>query len=215
MATTTAKGSGSINNNGATVIGGGSFDPTGPITNGLELRDLYNPGPYGSRVTESISTDDDFTDVKGVIVANSGSPGGLAYTPNPRLGERNFIIRGAGNQSAGKINGEDSDLLNSTGAEFAGITRGKANVKTGASYIGRPTYRTWTYPILPGSGRVPGLTRDPREGQSYSFNSTTDNQEVAVDKAISGTRAVPGELTYRTGAPLPVTTNFKPRDSVS
>lgn len=207
MATKTATGSGSTNNNGGTVINAGNYDPNGPITNDLKLNELSVGGPYGSQVIKSEATSDEYTTPNGLIGALPS--GTLAYSPE-KAGDRNFIIRGAGTTSAGKINGESSTLMNSLGAEFAGVPRNKANTFTGAVRKGEVT---WTYPMLPGSGLVPGRNRGSGVGEAYDFVSTTDNEVSSNDRAISGTKAVPGSVTYRTGAPNPVTTNLKARDS--
>jgi hypothetical protein len=209
MATTTAKASGGVkNNNGGTVIGGGNVSPTGPISQSLLVKDLNANGIYGSKIVQNLATSNQFTDDAGLMKARRS--GTLAYFPNAQNSERNFIIRGAGSDSAGKINNSSSALLNSTGSEFAGVPRYKANTVNGTQALGNPT---WTYPVLPGSGRNPGLTRGATLGSGYLFTSTTDNQVAGVDEATNNTRSIPGELTYRTGAPLPITSNFKAIDS--
>lgn len=205
MATTTAKAAGGVKkNNGGTVIGGGNVSATGPITQSLLVKDLNTNGIYGSKIVQSLATTDRFTDPDGLMKAKRS--GTLAYFPNAQAGERNFIIRGAGSTGAGKINNSSSTLLNSTGSEFAGVPRYKANHMIGTQALGNPT---WTYPVLPGSGRTPGLTRGATLGSGYLFTSTTDGGAAGSDEAINNTRTIPGELTYRTGAPLPVTSNFK------
>lgn len=210
MASQTAKGSGSTNNNGGTVINGGSISADGPISKNLPVKDQSVGGPYGSQILESNPGSGQYSDTDGLTVASSGTAGGLAYTPDVRAGERNFILKGAGTASAGKINNTASTLLNGTGSEFAGVQRSKKNVVAGARKLGKPT---WTYPVLPDSGRHPGLTNTADLGDDFSFTSTTDGTSAGTDKATSRTRSVPGEVTYRTGAPTATTSNLVARDS--
>jgi hypothetical protein len=204
MATQTATGSGGTKNNGGTIIGGGAVDTNGPISNNLQVKDLATNNNHGSKVVKQVATSADFTDTYGLIEANPNSAGGLAYNG----GYDNFIIRGAGTTRAGKINGVSSNLLNSTAAEFSGVPRNKKNTVQTAKKLGNPT---WTWPILPGSGRHPGLDRNDA-GSGFSFSSPTDGSGIASDKVVSASLSVPGELTYRTGAALPKNTNFKPRN---
>jgi hypothetical protein len=205
MATQSVKGSGSTKNNGGTVIGGGNFDSAGPMTNGLLVKDLNVPGPYGSQVIQRTASTNPFSDADGVIKAKAGNSGVFAYQSND-----NFIVLGAGSERAGKINGVSSNLLATMGSEYAGTPRFKANTITGAQKLGNPQ---WLYPVLPGSGRKPGLINGSGLGDVYSFTSTTDGSTAGSDKAISHTRAVPGEITYRTGAVLPKNTNLKATDA--
>lgn len=208
MATQTATGSGSTNNNGGTTINGGAIDTSGPVSNNLSVADLGTKDTgYGSKVVKIEADDsDDFADTYGVIEANDGSSGGF----NQRQSNDNFIVRGAGTERAGKINGDASELLNTPAAEFAGVPRGKDNTVSGSTKLGNPQ---WLFPMLPGSGRNPGLIEGAGTGDSYDFTSTTDGGVAGNDKVVAATKAVPGELTFRTGAPVPTTENLKARDS--
>lgn len=198
-----------IKNNGGTVVNGGNVSSSGPISKVLNVKDL---GAVG-------------TQFGGVIVAQSGSAsisgdptgigkaraaGTFAYSPE-KAGHRNFIIRGAGTTSAGMINGSGTSLLNTTGSEFAGVVRGKRNTVTGTRRVGIDKFTYPDYSIPDGTLR-PGIVRDEHKGERYEFRSTTDNAVDEADKVLSANRSIPGELTYRTGASLPVTTNIPPRD---
>ena len=203
MATQGAKGSGGpqkVNNNGGTVVGGGDFDPTGPISNDLKIRDLGFDGVYGSQIVESVATSDDTTDPDGLITANPNSAGGLAHQE-----DRNIIAIGLDST----INGEASNLQ-TPASDYAGVPRYKRNVVTGSTKLGK---RQWLYPALPGPERVPGKVLDPNEGQAYDFASTTASGDAGVDQATERDRKFPGELTFRFGAPLPVTRDLRAHDS--
>ena len=209
---TTGPGESQPNNNGGTTLGGGNVDTNGIITNNLELKDVNADDSlsHGSRVVPITAGNLDTDDVKGVQSATGG--GTFAYFPNPRTDPHNVIVKGAGTANAGKINNLDSDLLNSTGSEFGDVPRGKPNQVSGSTALGNPK---WEYPTMgiPDSGRVPGLTRGATEGSGYTYVAPTGDGTVAgADKNVDRGLAVPGEVTYRTGAPAPVTTNLKPRN---
>jgi hypothetical protein len=201
MASQTVKGTGVTVNNGGTVVGGGNVDTTGPITNNFLLKEINSvPQSYGSKLIQKVATDEDFTNPDGLIAAKPTGTGGFAYNP-----ERNFIVKGLNPT----INGDSSDAVG-LGSEYPDVPRFKKNVISGAKLLGNPT---WEFPVLPGSGRHPGYTRGVNAGQVYDFTSPTDSGVAGEDKATHQTRAVPGEVTYRTGAPLPTTTNLKATDS--
>ena len=185
-------------------MGGGDFDPTGPLTNGLEIKDLGFQGKYGSQIVESLATDNDETDPDGLTTANPNSVGGLAM--NYSQDDRNVLAIGLDS----KINGEDSDMQ-TPASDYAGVPRYKRNTFTGSTMLGK---RQWLYPILPGTERVPGKVVDANEGTEYVFSSTTEAGESGVDNVTTYNRKFPGELTFRTGAPLPVSRDMRAYDEV-
>lgn len=209
MSVMKAKSSNPVRNNGGTVVNGGSVQ-AGPVSKNLSVRDLSaTNSQYGSKLVEKTGSASSSSDPDGVKKARPS--GTFAYSPE-KAGTRNFILRAAGTTSAGKINGTATNLLNTTGSEFAGVSRGKTNSKTTETRIGVDQY---SYPAvsIPNGTKYPGITRDANRGVQYSFLSTTDNQANASDKVLTANRTIPGELTYRTGSPVPKTTNIPPRDS--
>ena len=201
---TTSSGVSVPNNTGATVIQGGNLAADSIFTNNLSLRSLGFQGKYGSQIVRSAATANDFTDPNGLIEANPDTPGGLAqsYAYN----DRNVIAIGAD----ATINGSGSNLQ-TPASHFAGVPRYKRNNFTGTTRLGK---QQWLYPVLPGSGRVPGKVYDANEGVEYDFASTVESGVLGFDQAVEYNRQFPGELTYRTGAPLPVNARFRDMEAV-
>lgn len=210
MSVRKAKTSAPVRNNGGTVVNGGASDVNSPILSRIKVMDIGGlDNQYGSKLVENSSATSSTSD--GDRVKKARPSGTFAYSPE-KTGTRNFILRAAGTQSAGKINGTTTNLLNSTGADFAGVKRGKTNSKVGETRVGVDQY---SYPAvsIPNGTKFPGITRDTNRGVYYNFLSTTDNAVAASDKVLTANRSIPGELTYRTGAPSPKTTNIPPRDN--
>ena len=207
MAVQGAKGSSGsqvANNDGGTVINGGNIHPNSKIANSLEIKDLGFQGKYGSQLVKAEATSNDFTDPNGLIEANPDSAGGFAqqYAYN----DQNVIAIGLD----ATINGEASNLQ-TPASDFGGVSRYKRNTFTGTTMLGK---QQWVYPVLPGSGRVPGKVIDANEGVEYNFSTTTEAGVSGVDQAVEYNRQFPGELTYRTGAPLPVNARFRDMEAV-
>lgn len=210
MAVKKAKPANATRNNGGTVVNGGSVQ-AGPVTANLSVRDLASNGDdYGSKVIEKTGSASASADPEGIKKARTS--GTFSYNAE-KAGVRNFIVRAAGTASAGKINGTATNVLNTTGAEYAGVARFKSNSKTKETRIGVDQY---SFPAvsIPNGTKYPGITRDANRGVEYSFLSTTDNIVNGSDKVLSANRAIPGELTYRTGSAMPKTTNLQPRDNL-
>ena len=202
MATTKAHSSTTAEvNDGGTVQHAGSAPGTGPITNPKNLNDLATGAEYGSKVKADVAVAHDhrgveFTDPHGVTTAWAGGTGGIAYYPDHRAGERNFIMRGAGD-SASKINNATPAAgkfqLHKGGAEFDGV--GRDNVLA-----------------TPSSGVVPGRVRGSTAGVLVTMSGCAGG--TATDDAANPTRAVPGELTYHFGGlGKPTTDEYKASDS--
>jgi hypothetical protein len=210
MAVQRAKNSAPVKNNGGTVVNGGAVEASSPMSKNLTVIDqAVGDNGYGSKLLEKTGSNAASADPTGIKKARPS--GTFAYSPE-KAGTRNFILRAAGTASAGKINGTSTTLLNSTGSEFAGVSRGKTNSKVSETRLGVDQY---SYPAvsMPNGTKYPGITRDENRGVVYNFKSTTDNGADSSDKVLTANRAIPGELTYRTGAPMPKTTNIPPRDS--
>lgn len=208
MAQTKAKVSEPTNNVGGVVLNGGT-NAAGSFTTALTSMDLgKDEHSHGNKVVEITAGSGDDDDVRGVIKADSA--GTFAYTVNPRTDTNNVITRGGGAANAGKINNRTTkgDLLTVPASEYSGVERGKQNHVTGTTALGTPT---WTFPVLPSTARVPGLT-DGNGQLGSGVVYPTASGTVGTDVNVNRTLAVPGEVTYRYGAPAPVTQQLRSRE---
>jgi|688.fasta_scaffold03072_27 hypothetical protein len=210
MSTTKTKALEAIKNDGGTVVAGGTLSDS-PMTKVVNVNELNTGSEYGSKVVENVATGNQFTDPHGVIKAKSAGTGGLAYYPDPYAGERNFVLRAAGD-SAGKINNDAASLLNVPGAQFAGVGQDSVHKLLTSRRLGVTTYNVLA---VPSSGVFPGRTKGAGAGNVITYVAPTGNGTVAgTDDAASSTRAVPGELTYHFGAlAVPTTADYKAKDS--
>ena len=201
MASTTVNGSGT-RNNGGTIVNAGNVALNGPVTKVIGLNQLSANADYGSKVVANDGTGGSTSDPWGVTKALSS--GTLAYFPNAASGERNFIMKCAGD-SAAKINNIATDILNVPGAEYDGVDRSSIHKLVSTRRLG--SYADASINILarPSTQVVPGRTKGTGAGNSISFG---------VDDAATPTRAVPGELTYHFGGlSKPFNDDYKSKDS--
>lgn len=214
MATTTAKGSGSTVNDGGTVLAAGTLSSDSPMTKVINVNELATGTEYGSKVVANSGPSViNYTDPAGVTTAKSAGTGGLAYFPDAQAGERNFILKAAGD-SAAKINNDATTLLTIPGAEYDGVGRETIHKVVSTRRIG--SYASTSFDVLavPSSGTVPGLTKGANAGSASDFVEVNDGSTAATDDAASTTRAVPGELTYHFGGlGRPTTDEYKAKDS--
>ena len=201
---TTAK-AGSKKNNGGVIVQAGNVSAT---VVDLSLINMDTGREYGSKVVTDTATGAfGYTDPNGVIAAKSGGTGGFAYFP--RNGDRNFIIRGAGD-SASKVNNDTNTTLTIPGGVH---TDGNINKLNHTHRIGSDANRSFNVYAHPSSGVFPGLTLGTGYGTASDFVQI-DGSTAATDKAASPSRAVPGGLTYMFGAlKKPTTVNYKAKDS--
>jgi hypothetical protein len=204
MASTSAKqAGGSSNNDGGTVLQGGNV--TENLTDLSLISNSEDKPTYGSVVVQDTqSSPATYSDPHGVTKAKSA--GTFAYTPPAGS---DFLLMAAGDTNAGKINGTASTLLSIPGG-VAGAVINK-NLKTTQA----GTYATRAFNVLatPSSGNFPGLTRGTGAGTEVTYRATSGNYP-AIDDAATTSRAVPGELTYRFGSPLPTrNVAYKAKDS--
>jgi len=210
MASTKAISGNTQKNNGGTIVQAGNVDTSGKVSvSSLQLTSINASAntAYGSKVVADAATSNGTSDPHGVQTAKSGGTGGLAYFPNRRAGDTNFIIRGAGD-NASKINNDSSTLLNVP----SGATNVTINKRVTTRQLG--TYATASYNILavPNGNVVPGRTKGSGAGSSVSYVQV-DGVTAATDAAASVSRAVPGNLTYMFGAIKAVTTSYKAKNS--
>lgn len=198
-----------INNNGATVINGGNIDPSNPVTKSVELSTLgVNNEGFGSEVKRLDPVDDGRSNPNGIIPAVSGLNNVFAYSP-AKFGDRTVIARGVGDAGT-KINRVASTFLNRQAAEYASVKRFESNDMQGSKIVDGDH---WLMPPPPSGGTeiYPGFTPNTLRGSGYMFENCKGG--TAADKNISANRSVPGEITFRTGSPIPKTTNLKARDA--
>lgn len=204
----------STKNDGGTVVKGGNPASDSPMTKNLNLNELKTGSDYGSKVLANDGTGAATTDPHGVQKVKSGGTGGLAYSP--ARGERNFIIRAAGSEGAGKINNDASTFLTSPGAENGHVgVRGVSPIHgvIATRLLGSASDVAYDVLAVPSTQRVPGRTKGTGAGNASTFVNPADGTS-AVSTEIFATRAVPGELTYHFGGlAKPTTDEYKASDS--
>jgi hypothetical protein len=215
MAQTTVKGSGSTVNDGGTIVNAGNVSADSKITKVLGLNEVNGDidYAYGSRVIAKAGTSQDYS---GVTRANSSSAGGLAYFPDARVGDRNFLLKGAGDTS-GKVNNSNSTVLSVPGSEYDGVgVRSVDRIHKSVSTRRLGSYATASFNVLavPSTAMVPGRTKGTGAGSAQNFVQANDGSTAASDDAASPTLGVPGELTYHFGAlAKPTNSDYKALDS--
>ena len=219
MSTTTAKGSGSTKNNGGVVFGLNSQDVASDsvMSSGVGINEANTGTAYGAVVVANDGGDTKgFTDPHGIQKVKSGGTGGLAYFPASQAGERNFIVKAAGAEGAGKINNDASTVLTIPGSEF-GFTGGKGrnalHPTVSTRKLGSDATETFNVLATPSSGVTPGFTKGTGEGDAQAFVMAS-GATPAADDAVAASRSVPGELTYHFGGLGKATTDeYKSRDA--
>lgn len=209
MASTTVKGSGK-KNNGGTIVNAGNVASNSPVTSVIGLNELHANADYGSKVVANDGTGGSTSDPWGVTKAVSS--GTLAYFPSAAAGERNFIMKSAGD-SAAKINNVATDLLSVPGAEYAGVDRSSIHKLVKTRRLGSDADAAFNILARPSTQVVPGRTKGTGAGSASNFVQM-DGSTAASDDAATPTRAVPGELTYHFGGlSKPVNNTYKAKDS--
>ena len=197
---------------GGTVLNAGSIagdTSAGPITSGVNMVDTatHAESDYGSIVKlndGATHTTPPSTDRAGVQRARTASqPGGhgtFAYYPDGRLaddnGGRNFIIRGAGGDSANRINNVANSKLRTPGLG-SGVAVGRNNIHANLSNNNRGTY-TINVLAQPSININPARSIDG-SGVAANYVSASGTAGQLDDAASRLSRSVPGELTYHFG----------------
>lgn len=213
MSTTAAKQAGGNEKvDGGTVVNGGTPASDSPITDVLNPNELKTGSEYGSKVKSNDGGDGGlFEDPQGVTTAKAAGTGGLAYSP--ARGERNFIIKAAGSEGAGKINNDASTLLTIPGAQYDSVGQDSIHRISSTRRIGSAADVAFDVLAVPSSGVVPGRTKGSNAGDVQNFVMASGDVP-APDDAATPTRAVPGELTYHFGGLGKATTDeYKARDA--
>jgi hypothetical protein len=112
------------------------------------------------------------------------------------------------------IGGVANTVLVSAGSDVAGAftaTRDGINQINSTRTLG--SSGTFDLFAVPSTEINPGFTKGGGAGSAQNFVAPSGAGDVAsVDNAAAPTRTVPGELTYRFGAPNPTTDEYKPKD---
>ena len=208
MATTNAHASVTAKvNNGGTVVNAGNVASNSSITKVIAVKDLKTGTDYGSKIVADTSGVD-----AGVTTADSGGTGGLAYFPNAQKGERNFIVRGAGD-SAAKVNNDANSVLQ------VGSSKPSDGLYTGINFnFKSKNLGTMTFDVL---ARPDGTKVDPGKTLDFSTQGADGDLVVITDGSTAATSSdagrpslsIPGELTFMFGADAPERANYKARNS--
>lgn len=212
MATVAPSGAGDqpaveVRDNG-TIFNAGNVVSTGPITNAVTLRDAADDfgESTGSKVVANDGTGAATTDRAGVAKGVSG--GTLAYDASAT----EWIMRGG--NVATTIGGVSNTVLVSAGSDVAGAftaTRDNVNEINSTRRLG--TGGTFDLLAVPSTQITPGFTKGAGAGNAQNFVAPSGAGDVATtDEAAAPTRGVPGELTYRFGAPNPTQDEYKAKN---
>jgi hypothetical protein len=214
MATVAPSGDGNapaveVRDNG-TIFNAGNVAAGGPITSVVTLRDAADDvgESYGSKVVANDGTGAATTDRVGVSGAFSNTP---AYNASAT----EWIMRGG--NVATTIGGVANTVLVSAGSDVAGAftaTRDGINQINSTRTLGSGVTTTFNMFAVPSTQITPGFTKGGGAGNAQNFVAPSGAGDVAsVDNAAAPTRGVPGELTYRFGAPNPTTDEYKAKNA--
>ena len=216
MATVAPSGGGvhaavEVRDNG-TIFNAGNVATGGPVTSVVTLRDAAKQGfedisAVGSKVVANDGTGAATTDRVGVSGAFSNTP---AYNAGPT----EWIMRGG--NVATTIGGVANTVLVSAGSDVAGAftaTRDGINQINSTRTLGSGVTTEFDMFAVPSTQITPGFTKGGQAGFVQNFVKADDGSTASADNAAAPTRTVPGELTYRFGAPNPTTDEYKPRNS--
>jgi hypothetical protein len=192
-------------NNGATVVNAGNASTTGPITKILGLNTLADDvgNPIGSKVVSNDGTGAATTDRVGVsgVIASAA----IAYEAGPT----EWVMQGVTTTLAGVAR----TALLSQGSDFDGSVKDFV-YQTNSNYTHGSGNGTFDIYARPGTDITPNYTKGGNAGAKFNFVRPSGNGLIAAsDEAAAPTRAVPGELVYRFGAPTPYMDNYKAKDS--
>jgi len=219
MATVAPSGDGThtsveVRDNG-TIFNAGNVATGGPVTSVVTLRDAADDfgASYGSKVIASVAggATTDSVGVSGAVASNVvDEVTSLAYN----AGATEWIMRG-GNVTT-TIGGVANTVLASAGSDIAGAftaTRDGINQINSTRRLGTGG-GTFDMFAVPSTQITPGFTKGAGAGNAQNFvdPAAGDGTSVSADGAAAPTRTVPGELTYRFGAPNPTTDEYKSKD---
>lgn len=197
-----ALGNGEVRD-GGTVLRGGS-NAAGVMTKSLSLAEIADDQgqSFGSKVVANDGTGSKFTDKAGVDKAVAG--GTLAY----QAGATEWVVKG-GNVST-TLGGVANTTLIGGQAGPDPVRDNIAQLETTRDYgvldidvLAAPASGYNSYRTITGGGVE----------KNYINPSVTGGATNSSDAAANTTRAVPGQLVYRTGAANPKQDDYKAKDS--
>jgi hypothetical protein len=198
--------SSSTNNNNGTIVNAGNTAADGPITSVIRLDQLADDRgeSFGSKVVANDGTGAATTDRVGIAKAVSG--GTLAFEANATQ----WVMKG-GNVST-TIGGVANTVLAGGGSDYNGAfsTRSSINAINSTRRLGSGA--TFNIFAAPSTQITPGFTKGSGAGNVQNYVQADDGSTAASDNAAAPTRSVPGELTYRVGAPNPTTDEYKAKN---
>jgi len=206
MAVTTSKNGQPVKNNGATVIGAGNVESTRVVTNVLDIVEISDlrSGPIGSKIVSNDGTGANTTDRVGL----SGVRAGVAPGYNSSATE--WIIRGVTTTIAGQSN----TVLLSRGSDWNGQPKDNIFKLVSTRNYGSGNSTTYNMLARPNGTINPNFVKGSGAGVLSNYVRPSGNGTItASDDAATLTRSAPGELTYRTGAKLPVNDDYKAKDA--
>lgn len=192
-------------NNGATVVNAGNASTSGPITKILGLNTLADDTglPIGSKVLAKNGTGAATTDRVGIsgVIASAA----VAYEANAT----EWVMQGVTTTLAGV----SRTALLSPASDFDGSVKDFV-YQTNSSYTHGSGNGTFDLYARPSTDITPNYSKGGNAGAKFNFvRPSGDGTIAASDEAGAPTRAVPGELVYRFGAPTPFMDNYKAKDS--
>lgn len=198
---------GRAKNNGGTIVNGGNVASDSAFTKVIPLTTLADDvgKSFGSVVVANDGTGADTTDRAGVRKAVSA--GTLAY----KAGPTEWVVRGI----ATTLGGVANTVLLNKGAEYdSSKLRDNILELTHTHALGSGSLATVNFYARPDGTINPAFTKAGNAGYEVQFVKASGYGTLAAtDDAATPTRAVPGELTYRTGAKLPVSVTYKAKDA--
>lgn len=201
---TSASTKANMRNNSGYVAG--NF--TAGVIKGLGINTLADDlgRSFGSKIVANDGTGANTTDRVGVsgVIAN----GTLAYNPPATQ----WIMKGVGVTT--KLNNLNNSGIYSAGADWDGKPNNFLTGTSGTVMLGSGTLATFDFYADSNGTIQPNYTKAANAGTRSNFVRPSGNGSIAVTSAdLFPTRAVPGELTYRTGAATPVLSDYKAKDS--
>ena len=192
-----------IRNNSGYVVG--NF--TAGVVKGIGVNTLADDTgkSFGSKVVTNDGTGANTTDrvgVTGVVGAN------VAYNAT----STQWIMNGVGVTT--KLNNQTNNVLYSAGSDWNGKPYNSVTGTTGTKKHGEYASTEFDFYATSDGTITPNFTKGTGAGSTANFVRPSGNGTIAITSAdLFATRAVPGELTYRMGGSLPVSTDYKAKDS--
>jgi len=205
MATTYAHSSvTTVKNDGATLVAPGDVNVSdGVVTKTLQLNDLADDfgKSFGSKVVANDGTGAATTDRVGVAKVKNAVA--LPYNAPSTA----WLIRGVATTIGGLAN---NSLL--SGSDYDGSVKDNIHEINHTHLYGSGN-GTFDFYARSSTDITPNYTKGAGAGDESNFvRPSGAGNEAATDEAATPTRSVPGELTYRFGAPLPFNDNYKAKD---